>query len=178
MSAVFEAVAASAGNALRNGADDETGDGGAEEGSRVRGEVEVLITRYAVDVRWSFLHWLVEVGGIVFVGYTLWKSWRATGRAIPLWGSSTLAVLSRGAQVTDVFSGAETLDEMEARARAVGVVLVDGRIVEVEGAVEMDEFMMVEGQGGKFHMQEQRRQPGYGYGQGQTEVVMVPHASD
>jgi len=47
---------------------------------------------------------------------------------------------------------------MEGRARAVSVVWVDGRIVGVEQQVGMDEFMMVEGQGGKYHVQEQMGQ--------------------
>jgi len=49
VSAVFEGIATSAGDALRNGADETWDDG--EEASWVSSEVEVLITRYAVDVR-------------------------------------------------------------------------------------------------------------------------------
>jgi hypothetical protein len=186
LTAVFESVAASMGNALRNGADPPENQTTLENNSVVTGDRQVSVTTYAVDVRWSLLHWIVELGGILFVAWTLYKSWGGGGasqrREIPLWGSSTLAVLSRGPQVAGVFSGAATLEDMEARARAAKVVLADGQTVaHIEGEVGLDEFMMVEGEGGKFLVQpHQTGQGAYAehvYGQGKSQESVFDASS-
>lgn len=137
----FASIAASMSNAIRMGADPDD----KHVASHVTGAAAVVVTLYAIDPRWIVLHCIVELGGIVFVAWTLYKSWRGGSRFIPLWGSSTLAVLSRGGAVADVFRGAETVPEMEARARAVGVVLHDGRVMEME----VDELLMTDGEGVK-----------------------------
>jgi hypothetical protein len=161
ISATFASVAASMSNALRAGADDAD-----PSSSRVQGLVGVATTLYAVDWRWLALHCVVELGGIAFVAWTLMKSWG--GRNLPLWGSSTLAVLSRGGEVAELFRGAETVAEMEARARAVGIVLVDGLVGEVQVGMEDDDLMM-DGEGqGNGHGQGYGPGQGHGHGHGQV----------
>lgn len=95
------------------------------DGSVVRGQVGRLTTRYAVDWRWIVLHCVVNLGGIGFAAWTLVRSWMEGGR-VPVWGSHSLAVLSRGEGVGELFAGAESVDEMEKRARPARIRLVDG----------------------------------------------------
>lgn len=130
ISDTFASIAASMSNAIRMG--------GGRDAAKVRAEVGITLTLYAVDWRWIALHCFVELFGIVFVIITLVMSWGY----IPLWGSNTLAVLARGEAVSDVFRGAETVNEMQARARGVSVVLLDGRMREVEIEMEVDDLLM------------------------------------
>ncbi|KAK0644331.1 hypothetical protein B0T16DRAFT_309500, partial [Cercophora newfieldiana] len=123
-SLVFEALAASMSNAIRAGGDTNfsTGPG---EGNLVQGEVGRLTTRYLVEWRWIVLHCVVNAGGIGFAVWTLVRSWMEGGR-VPVWGSHSLAALSRGEVVGGLLAGAESVDEMERRARPVRIRLVDG----------------------------------------------------
>lgn len=130
ISDTFTSIAASMSNAIRT-------DGG-QNAVEPRAEIGRPLTLYKVDWQWITLHCLVEVAGVLFVVVTLVRSWGY----IPLWGSSTMAVLARGEAVTEVFTGAETLDEMQARARGVSVVLLDGRMRDVEVEMEVDDLLM------------------------------------
>ena len=135
LTANFEAIAASMTNAIRAGADNQTA---------VIGSVGVPVTLYHVDWRWISLHCAIEFIGMVFILLTLiksaghWRLGRNKGRVIPMWGTSSLAVLSRGGDASRILRDADSLADMEDRARNVSVALLDTRIVEVEA----DDLMM------------------------------------
>ncbi|KAK5653985.1 hypothetical protein OQA88_7661 [Cercophora sp. LCS_1] len=115
INSTFESVAESLSNAIRSGGD-------ADGQETVEGQVGVLIVRYQVDWWWIILHGAVVVGVLVMMVWVLIK----TGHDVPVWGSSTLAVLKKGEEAGALLGGAERVEEMEDRAREVEVVLFGG----------------------------------------------------
>jgi len=114
----FENIAMSMSNAIRNGADNaKTKDG----------LLGIPTTVYAVDWRWISLHGIVELASLAFLFLTILATLREKNGRVPVWKSSELAVLSRGHIVGESLRGARTIDELEEKAKAVSVVMVNGR---------------------------------------------------
>ncbi|KAI1817265.1 hypothetical protein GGS20DRAFT_592171 [Poronia punctata] len=113
----FTSLAASMSNALRRGADDEF-KGKTRE---FKGRKEVVTVLYRVEWPWIIVHGLSVTVGTLFIALTIWRN-----GGTQAWGSSSLATMSRGGlvEVQDVLSGAQTLEEMEARAKTRRVVLL------------------------------------------------------
>lgn len=134
---VFEAVARSMGNALRTGGDitAATADG---EGSRVAGMVGVVTVLYRVDWRWLVLHGLVVGGAFVSVVWVLTRSGMKTG-GIPVWGSSTLAVMAKGEELSGLFRGVDNVVDMEERARGVEISWFGETLTQRQRGEESDE---------------------------------------
>ena len=108
---VFDNVARSMSNAIRNGAD--------EGGSAViPGEVGVTIAVYDVDWRWISLHVSIELGVMLFLALTMWASASRFRLPIPVWKSSSLAVLFSGANAREGLN-ASTKTELEDVARTM-----------------------------------------------------------
>lgn len=122
LNATFAGLATSMTNALREGAD--------EAGAAVVGETGRMVTYYAIRWPWIALHCAVVVAGAVFLALTIWN----VGARAPVWKSSSLAAMSRSAHVADVLGGAESVGEMERRAKGELVVLFgrDGEVLKGE----------------------------------------------
>lgn len=110
--------------AIRNGAD---GKGNAP------GKTLFPVTVYKIAWPWIALHCLVTLGALVFLIITIWSTSKAK---LPAWKSSELAVFSQGHAADGVFSGRETYSEMEEKAKAVPVVLLENRSEGRHGALE------------------------------------------
>lgn len=121
LNATFAAMATSMSNAVRTaaaGAEDE-------DNSSVGGSRGDLVTFYRIVWPWISLHCLVVVAGLVFLVVTVWENQGRRGAAAPVWKSSSLAVMSRGAAVREVLEGAHRVQHMEEKARATRVSLFE-----------------------------------------------------
>ncbi|KAH7118549.1 hypothetical protein B0J13DRAFT_680907 [Dactylonectria estremocensis] len=79
------------------------------------GSVGSLTVVYDIRWAWIALHGVMLLSVIVFLCMTLMSSGPA--EAAPLWKSSALATIRRGYEVGDVLVGAETVEDMEAKAK-------------------------------------------------------------
>ncbi|KAJ4179547.1 hypothetical protein NW755_012456 [Fusarium falciforme] len=122
---LFEKMARGMSVAIRNGAD---------EGQNVIGTTFFPVTVYRVAWPWISLHLLATLGSLMFLIATIWSTHKAK---LPAWKSSELAVFSQVAAANGVFSGGETYHELEEKAKAVPVVLLEKRNQE-EGIVLED----------------------------------------
>jgi hypothetical protein len=120
LNATFTTLAASMSNAIRTGSD-EIFDGVPNVVTGSKGE---LTTFYRVAWPWISLHLFIVVTGFVFLVLTIRENKRH-GWAVPMWKSSSLAVLNRGQEVTGILSGMQTLEQMEARSKTSQVMLFD-----------------------------------------------------
>lgn len=116
----FTALAASMSNAIRTGADGAL-DGGTTSVIGMKGEIT---TFYQIVWPWISLHCLLVVGGLAFLGVTIWENQRQS-EVVPLWRSSSLATMSRGQAVADVFFGMQTVEQMWKEAKVSRVSLFD-----------------------------------------------------
>lgn len=116
----FTTLAASMSNAIRTGAD-ETFDGIPLVLTGSKGE---LITFYRVVWPWISLHAFIVVTGVVFLLLTIRENKRH-GMMVPLWKSSSLAMLNRGQEVAGILSGIQTVEQMEAVSKTSRVILLD-----------------------------------------------------
>ncbi|KAI8653938.1 hypothetical protein NCS56_01349200 [Fusarium sp. Ph1] len=122
---LFEKMARGMSVTIRNGAD---------EGQNVTGTTFFPVTVYRVAWPWIILHLLATLGSLMFLIATIWSTHKAK---LPAWKSSELAVFSQVAAANGVFSGGETYHELEEKAKAVPVVLLEKRDRE-EGIVLKD----------------------------------------
>lgn len=108
--ALFAAMARSMSNAIRDGADAETG-------QTVLGATDVLVVLYQVQWGWIAVHLTVFTVGVVFLVSTIYQSRPALSFAtIPSWKSSALAPLDFGAQLGHVFGACDSVEAMEKTA--------------------------------------------------------------
>lgn len=123
LNATFTALAASMNNAIRTGADDDF-DGAAGDVAGQKGE---LRTFYRIAWPWISLQGLMVAAGMVFLVVTVMENKRQQGQglAAPVWKSSSLAVMSRGEAVRDIFDGAVRLQQMREKARTTRVNLFE-----------------------------------------------------
>lgn len=127
LGATFASMAASMSNAVRTtraDADDEEDDNDTGGVGGSRGD---LVTFYRIAWPWISLHCLVVAAGAVFLVVTVWENQegRRRGGAAPVWKSSSLAVMSRGAAVREVLEGAQRLRHMEEKAKTTRVSLFE-----------------------------------------------------
>lgn len=122
LNATFTALAASMSNAIRTGAD-ETFDGIFQVVTGSKGD---LTTFYRVVWPWISLHCFIVVTGVVFLLLTIREN-KKHGLSVPMWKSSSLAVLNRGQKVAGILSGMQTVEQMEAMSKASQVILLDQR---------------------------------------------------
>lgn len=120
LNATFTALAASMSNAIRTGAD-ETFDGILQVVTGSKGD---LTTFYRVVWPWISLHCFIVVTGVVFLLLTIREN-KKHGWSVPMWKSSSLAVLNRGQKVAGILSGMQTVEQMKAMSKASQVVLLD-----------------------------------------------------
>jgi hypothetical protein len=117
LGAVFDKVARSMSNAIRNGAD---------EGAAIEGIVGITTTVYDIDWRWIVLHGLILIGAVLFLITTVWASSTRFARPLPVWKSSSLAVLLRhNEEFCNGLGACPTREELEHSARSVRSSLLD-----------------------------------------------------
>ena len=114
---VFDNVALSMSNAIRNGADEG-------DSATIVGRVSVNITVYKVDWRWIVLHVAIEVGAVVFLAVTAWVSRTRYGHPLPVWKSSALAALAKGENIREPNASLSTRVDLEDRARGESLALI------------------------------------------------------
>ncbi|CAH0022638.1 unnamed protein product [Clonostachys rhizophaga] len=121
----FENLAMSMSNTIRAGDSMQSTD---------EGKVLHYVTVYKIRWVWVVLHATVEVSAALFLILTLLYKF-PTGGKIPVWKSSEMAAMSKGSQVSDVFKGARTLEELNKLAKEASVKLVikDGEPTEFVG---------------------------------------------
>ncbi|CAJ0555476.1 Ff.00g055410.m01.CDS01 [Fusarium sp. VM40] len=124
MTSTFEALATSMTNEMRRNYDPRRLQQSGQDMSRFRdgtmtqlGSVGLLTVVYDVRWPWIVLHAAMLLLVAVFLCITMVNS--RPSEATPLWKSSTLATLRRGYQVGDVLAGADTIGEMETKAKKV-----------------------------------------------------------
>lgn len=122
MNETFTTLAASMSNAIRTGAD-ETFDGVPLMLTGSKGE---LTTFYRVVWPWISLHAFIVITGMVFLLLTIRENKRH-GLMVPMWKSSSLAMLNRGQEVAGILSGMQTVEQMEAVSKTSQVILLDKR---------------------------------------------------
>jgi hypothetical protein len=134
----FENIAASMSNAIRNGAD-------ASEGALIPGRLGVPTTVYVVNWWWITLHCLIELVTVLFLVLTALVTSRASRGGnvrIPVWKTSSLAILSRARNASEALESLDTVKSMEEKAKRFSVVLLDGNKEDDQGVplVERAEF--------------------------------------
>ncbi|KAF7541976.1 hypothetical protein G7Z17_g11847 [Cylindrodendrum hubeiense] len=92
------------------------------------GSVGSLTVVYDIRWEWIGLHGLMLVLVIVFLCITLISS--GSLEVAPLWKNSALGTIRRGYEVGDVLSGADTVEDMEAKARKAYVKVMQRDIGE------------------------------------------------
>ncbi|KAK4450892.1 hypothetical protein QBC34DRAFT_60414 [Podospora aff. communis PSN243] len=132
---LFQAVARSMSNALRAGGDADAA-GATGEGNAVLGQVGVVMVLYRVDWRWLALHGLLGLGTF---GAVAWVLARSRMDNVGVWGSSTLAVMAKGEDTNGLLRGADTIVEMEARARGTEVFLFGEQMMPRQRGEESDD---------------------------------------
>ncbi|KAJ5435916.1 hypothetical protein N7445_006801 [Penicillium cf. griseofulvum] len=75
---------------------------------------------------WIALHGVVLIGGAVFAFVTMIDS-ASPSKEVPVWKNSTLATISTGSLAVDALKGAETVSEMEKKARGETVMMQVGK---------------------------------------------------
>ncbi|KAI1865903.1 uncharacterized protein JN550_008161 [Neoarthrinium moseri] len=128
--ALFEAVARSMTNVVRDGADPGPP-------SRHMGLVGVPVTSYEVEWAWITLHFAILLTGLVFMVRTIMAGMRKgpLRDPAPVWKTSALANLVFGAQVGRPFADVNTLDEMkEIAARQRAKLLKSGGVTPDPGS--------------------------------------------
>ncbi|KAJ4247514.1 hypothetical protein NW762_013191 [Fusarium torreyae] len=126
MTSTFEALAISMTNEMRRNYEPRSPQEFGQDMSRFRdgammqeGSVGLLTVVYDVRWPWITLHAAMVLLVAVFLCITLMNS--RPSEAAPLWKSSTLATLRRGYQVGDVLAGADTVEDMETKAKRAHV---------------------------------------------------------
>lgn len=103
--ALFNAIARSMSNTVRDGADPETG-------QTIVGSSGVLVTFYQVQWAWIAVH-LAVLAGVAFLIATIYQGRSVSSfTTVPSWKSSALAPLSLGAQLGHVFEAGDSAGEM------------------------------------------------------------------
>ncbi|KAF4966167.1 hypothetical protein FSARC_6126 [Fusarium sarcochroum] len=130
MTSTFEALATSMTNEMRRNYEPPRSRESRQDMNRFQdglmtqlGSVGSLTVVYDVRWPWIALHGAMLLLVAVFLCVTLVNS--GPTQAAPLWKSSTLATLRRGYEVGDVLVGADTVEDMETRARRAHVKPVD-----------------------------------------------------
>lgn len=101
--AIFESVARSMSNAIRDGADDDAN-------KVVTGSTGVPVTYYRIQWGWIAMHLTVFLSGLVFLIVTMVNSRRESSTAlIPIWKDDALASLNFGSQLGPTFGPSDTL---------------------------------------------------------------------
>jgi hypothetical protein len=109
LSNTLEVLARSMSNTIR-AADDSTAQTGVPQ---------VMTTFYHIRWPWITLHAILVVAGAVFLAITILET-RSSG--VPAWKSNSLALLSQKNEIGDVFTGVESLNVMEEKARKYNVL--------------------------------------------------------
>lgn len=120
LNTTFTTLAASMSNAIHTGAD-ETFEG---VPNIVTGSKGQLMTFYRVVWPWISLHCFIVVTGVVFLLLTIREN-KKHGWVVPMWKSSSLAVLNRGQEVAGILCGMQTVEQMEATSKKSRVMLFD-----------------------------------------------------
>ncbi|RGP71209.1 carboxylic ester hydrolase [Fusarium longipes] len=122
MTSTFESLATSMTNEIRRNYEPRSSQESRQDMGRFRdgtmtelGRVGLLTVVYDVRWPWIALHVAMLLFVSVFLCITLMNS--GSSEAAPLWKSSTLATLRHGYQVRDVLAGADTVEDMETKAR-------------------------------------------------------------
>lgn len=82
----------------------------------VYGHIGTPTQYYKTQWGWIVLHSMVLIGGAVFWCVTVRNSARPL-EAVPAWKNSSLATMSRGSSAEEALKGADTVAEMEKKAR-------------------------------------------------------------
>lgn len=145
---IFRRLARGMSNAIRAGADD------AEVWT---GTSAVMTTYYHIWWPWITLHAVVALGGISFLLCTIIGS---TSSNIPIWKSSTLALLSLAVSdaIGNTLAGVDSLEDMEVKASQHFVQLFDARR---ESESDAGEAHRSEGEARGSLMTLQRSEDGY-----------------
>jgi hypothetical protein len=114
----FATLAASMTNAITSGADEEFNG----KSNIVTGNKGTVVTVYKIVWPWITLHVLVVATGLIFLVATILENGR-DGQPTPVWKTSSLATLSRGAVVEDILAGMDTVKELKKRAEVTRVRL-------------------------------------------------------
>ncbi|CAG8232295.1 unnamed protein product [Penicillium nalgiovense] len=115
----FGTLAASMTNGMRGEYDGYTVD-------YVYGRTGTPTQFYKTQWGWIALHGMVLIGGAAFAFMTMIGS-ASSSKAVPVWKNSPLATISGGSSAADVLKGAETVSEMEKKAREGRVVMPVGK---------------------------------------------------
>jgi hypothetical protein len=83
-----------------------------------------LVTVYKVRWVWITLPVLSVLSGTVFLGFTMFYSYKYD---VPLWKSSSLAILKFGEQIGEVLGKEEMIGEMEDKAHRAHITLGEGK---------------------------------------------------
>ena len=110
ISATFDALARSMSNAIR-ASDYNLRD--TNSSSVHKGVAHIVVTFYSIQWGWIVLPAALVLAGSVFLAITIWKT---ICPGIPAWKSHSLPPLAFSYQVDDLFSGAESISDMEQRA--------------------------------------------------------------
>jgi hypothetical protein len=81
---------------------------------------------YKTQWGWIALHGVVLIGGAVFAFVTMIDS-AGPSKEVPVWKNSPLATISTGASAVGALKGAETVSEMEKKARGETVMMQLGK---------------------------------------------------
>lgn len=133
--ATFASLAKSMSNSIRAN----------DDGAKVQaGTNYEMATFYEIEWEWISLHCFFIIAAIIFTALTIYQT---RIRGTPAWKSSSLAVLSRGVVIGQTFRGAETMNELTARARSERACLY-GNYSELKGRggdredVELQEIVL------------------------------------
>ncbi|KAF5012927.1 hypothetical protein FDECE_1038 [Fusarium decemcellulare] len=120
----FTKLAEMMSTAIRNGADDNQNATGTALFNR---------TVYSVAWPWITLHCIAAVGTLVFLIVTMAPT---ANKKLPAWKSSELAIFAQAAATQRIFTGDETHDELEKKAKVASVVLLGKGSGDSEGSDE------------------------------------------
>lgn len=112
----FESIARSMSNAIRATSDDR---------AIKFGKNGVLTTYYRIAWPWILFHCVAITAGAIFLVLTMLRTRRS---GVPIWKSSSLAVLSRGPYVGELLDGAITISALVDKAATQGARLLGREI--------------------------------------------------
>lgn len=115
----FGTLAASMTNGIRKGYDKYSVD-------YVYGRTGTPTQYYKTQWGWIVLHSMVLIGGAVFWCVTVRNSARPS-KEVPAWKNSSLAAISRGSPAEEVLKGADTVAEMQKKAREQSLVMSENK---------------------------------------------------
>lgn len=117
LNATFASIARSMSNALRAGDTNQTG------------TVNTAQLYYHIEWPWLGLHVVVTLAGTIFLIATAVNTRRCRA---PAWKSSSLALIEIGRRFRGLLDGADTVDDLVARAKGKYVLLSDADVKEGE----------------------------------------------